>query len=223
MNKVYCVEDDENIRELITYALKSSGFQAQGFEEGEPFFKALKVQLPDLILLDIMLPDIEGTEILRRLRADEDTSSIPVILLTAKASEMDTVKGLDLGADDYITKPFGVLELISRIKAVLRRVKPQKASSIKYKDLSIDYDSRQVFFKEEEITLTFKEFELLYYLMENRGIVLSRDRLMDKVWGFDFEGESRTVDMHIKTLRQKLGAWGTNVETVRGVGYKIGG
>ena len=223
MSRIFCVEDEENIRELILYALKSSGFEALGFEEGESFFQSLKGQLPDLVLLDIMLPDIEGTEILRRIRMDPHTAHIPVILLTAKSSELDKVKGLDLGADDYITKPFGVLELISRIKAVLRRINPKSKDIISYKELVVNNKSRTVYASGEEIALTYKEFELLYYLLKNKGIVLSRDKIMDAVWGFEFQGETRTVDMHIKTLRHKLGALGNIIETVRGVGYKIGG
>ena len=223
MSKIFCVEDEENIRELILYALKSSGFEALGFEEGEGFFHALNRELPDLVLLDIMLPDIEGTEILRRLRMNPHTAHIPVILLTAKSSELDKVKGLDLGADDYITKPFGVLELISRIKAVLRRSSPQRNDILSYKELIVNNKSRTVYASGEEIALTYKEFELLYYLLQNKGIVLSRDKIMDAVWGFEFQGETRTVDMHIKTLRHKLGSAGNIIETVRGVGYKIGG
>jgi len=223
VSRIFCVEDEENIRELIVYALKSSGFEALGFEEGEAFFTALKGELPDLILLDIMLPDIEGTEILRRLRMNPHTAHIPVILLTAKDSELDKVKGLDLGADDYITKPFGVLELISRIKAVLRRSSPQSNDIINYRELIVNNKSRTVLVSGEEVILTYKEFELLFYLLQNKGIVLSRDKIMDAIWGFDFQGETRTVDMHIKTLRQKLGSSGSIIETVRGVGYKIGG
>lgn len=223
MSRIFCVEDEENIRELILYALKSSGFEALGFEEGEDFFDALNGELPDLVLLDIMLPDLEGTEILRRLRMNPHTAHIPVILLTAKSSELDKVKGLDLGADDYITKPFGVLELISRIKAVLRRSSPQSNDILSYKELIVNNKSRTVYASGEEIALTYKEFELLYYLLKNKGIVLSRDKIMDAVWGFEFQGETRTVDMHIKTLRHKLGDLGNIIETVRGVGYKIGG
>ncbi len=223
MSRIFCVEDEENIRELILYALKSSGFEALGFEEGEGFFQALNTELPALVLLDIMLPDIEGTEILRRLKMNPHTAHIPVILLTAKSSELDKVKGLDIGADDYITKPFGVLELISRIKAVLRRSSPQREDTLSYKELIINKKSRAVYVQGDEIALTYKEFELLFYLLKNKGIVLSRDKLIDEVWGFDFQGETRTVDMHIKTLRQKLGPLGNIIETVRGVGYKIGG
>ena len=223
MIRIFCVEDEENIRELILYALKSSGFEALGFEEGVAFFTAIKGELPELILLDIMLPDIEGTEILRRLRMNSHTAHIPVILLTAKDSELDKVKGLDLGADDYITKPFGVLELISRIKAVLRRSSPQSNDIINYRELIVNNKSRTVLVSGEEVILTYKEFELLFYLLQNKGIVLSRDKIMDAIWGFDFQGETRTVDMHIKTLRQKLGSSGSIIETVRGVGYKIGG
>jgi len=220
MNNIYCVEDDDNIRELITYALKSSGFEAQGFECAALFFDKLEKEKPSLILLDIMLPDKDGIEILKELRLNPATSEIPVIILTAKSAEIDKVKGLDTGADDYITKPFGVMELVSRVKAVLRRANIP-GDKIIYKDIEMDILSRTVKACGNEIILTHKEFELLYSLLKNKGIVLTRDTLMNKVWGFDFEGESRTIDMHIRTLRQKLGESGSIIETVRNVGYKI--
>ena len=224
MDRVFCVEDDENIRELVAFALKSTGFESNTFESGEELFVELQHTTPDIILLDIMLPGEDGITILKRLKGSSKTEAVPVIMLTAKSTEYDKVKGLDLGADDYITKPFGVMELISRIKAVLRRGTPKKTDEIiALKDLSLNEKSRVVTFKEQEITLTFKEFELLLYLLRNKGTVLSRDMIMEKVWGFDFEGESRTVDMHIKTLRQKLGEGSALIETVRGVGYRIGG
>ncbi len=224
MVRIFCVEDDENIRELIIYALKSSGFEAIGFEEGRSFFKEISKEAPELVLLDIMLPDIDGIDILKKLKESASTADIPVIILTAKSSEFDKVKGLDLGADDYITKPFSVMELISRVKAVLRRTGGgNEEDIINLQDISINYKKRSLQVKGEAVALTYKEFELLYYLMQNKEIVLSREQLMERVWGFDFEGETRTVDMHIKTLRQKLGSSGSLIETVRGVGYKIGG
>lgn len=227
MKKIYCVEDDESIRELILYALKSADYQVAGFEKGSDFFRALKDELPSLILLDIMLPEEDGIEILKKLKTESAYQKIPVIMITAKSSEYDKVKGLDSGADDYITKPFGIMELLSRIRAVLRRYEENDSSStlICLGDLSIDYNKRTVLFCEQPCELTYKEFELLYYLVKNQGIVLSREKILAAVWGFDFEGETRTVDMHIKTLRQKLEACGCIdlIKTVRSVGYKIEG
>ena len=194
------MEDERNIRELIVYTLESSGFTARGLESGKELNAAIAEQLPDLILLDIMLPGEDGLEILSRLKASEVTKEIPVIMVTAKGAEYDKVMGLDCGADDYITKPFGMMEFIARVRAVLRRAG-----------------------KGEKVTLTLKEFELLKFLMENKGIVLTRDRLLGHVWGYDFDGETRTVDVHVRTLRQKLGECGELIETVRGVGYRIGG
>ncbi len=225
MRRIYICEDDESIRELVLYALKSGGFQGCGFEAGEALFQALEAQdPPELLLLDIMLPGEDGLSILSRLRRSARFQNLPVILLTAKGSEYDKVKGLDAGADDYIAKPFGVMELMSRINAVLRRASPaaQTGSTLTYKDLTQDDERHEVTAGGERVTLTFKEFELLRYLLLNQRIVLSRDRIMEAVWGYDFEGESRTVDMHIKTLRQKLGAAGAYIVTVRNVGYKIG-
>ncbi len=224
MQTIYCVEDDESIRELVLYALKGSGFAAEGFSAAPSFFAALQKKKPDCVLLDIMLPGTDGLQILKELRENPHTGQIPVIMLTAKTSEYDKVKGLDMGADDYIAKPFGVMELISRVKALLRRSQGQNAEHVlSYGDLTLDPDRRLVIAQNEKISLTYKEFELLYCLLQNQGIVLSRDKIMEKVWGFDFEGESRTVDMHIKSLRQKLGTMGKAIQTVRGVGYKIGG
>ncbi len=221
MNKIFIVEDDENIRDLVIYALKANGFDVYGFEQTSDFYDALKANIPDLILLDIMLPDTDGLTILKNIRSHEQISNIPVILLTAKSSEYDKVKGLDLGADDYITKPFSVLELISRIKALLRRsVSSTEKTTINYKNILLDVNKHIVKANDNEIYLTLKEFELLHLLISNTGFVLSREKIMEKVWGFDYEGESRTVDMHIKTLRQKLGE-NNIIETVRGVGYKI--
>lgn len=217
---IYCVEDDSSIRELIQYALTSGGFAPRGFESAEPFFEALQEERPALILLDIMLPARDGMEILAELRAKEATARVPVIMLTAKSGELDKVKALDGGADDYITKPFGVMELLSRVRALLRRTQ-QEDYVHSCGGIQIDYQKRTVTANGQGVTLTYKEFELLWFLLENRGFVQSRERLLNKLWGFDFEGESRTVDAHIKTLRQKLGECGDAIETVRNVGYKI--
>ncbi|MDF2684914.1 MAG: two component transcriptional regulator, winged helix family [Clostridia bacterium] len=221
---IYCVEDDENIRELVLYALNNNGYKAIGLEAGESLFKLLKKELPDLILLDIMLPGEDGINILKALKADPSSTEIPVIMLTAKSSEYDKVKGLDYGADDYISKPFGVMELLSRIRAVLRRIKKDENNNdiLNYKNLILNYSKHTVYVGDEFINLTFKEFELLYYLLKNKEIALTRDKIMVSVWGFDYEGESRTVDMHIKSLRQKLNDDGNIIKTIRGVGYKIG-
>lgn len=222
MATIYIVEDDVNIREIERYALKNSGYDVEEFENGGDFFKCLEKKVPSLILLDIMLPNEDGLDILTKIRTNKATAGIPIIMVTAKASELDKVKGLDLGADDYITKPFGVMELISRVKALLRRTKHvETESQIRYKDILLDNDKHAVFLAGEVCELTFKEFELLKYLMINKGIVLSRDKIMDQVWGFEYEGESRTVDMHIKTLRQKLGSAGSCIKTVRNVGYMV--
>lgn len=218
------MEDDASIRQLIIYALNSSGFETNGFESGEEFFAACRQAPPNLVLLDIMLPDMDGITILKRLKAKEATADIPVMMLTAKETEFDKVNALDLGADDYMTKPFGVMEMISRVKALLRRASPRKNREeelLSLGDICMDVKRRSVSNGIEFITLTYKEFELLHYLLKNKGIVLSRDKIMQVVWGFDFEGESRTVDMHIKLLRQKLGKPGELIRTVRGVGYKI--
>ena len=221
MHKMYIVEDDENIREIVIYALNSSGFMASGYETGEELFAAIELELPSLIILDIMLPEEDGLTILSRLRSMSKTKKLPVIMLTAKNNELDKVKGLDMGADDYISKPFGVMELISRVNAVLRRSESDRSDIIVISELTIDNSRREVRIDNKPIKLTFKEYELLYYLMLNTGLVLSRDKIMQTVWGFDFEGESRTVDMHIKTLRQKLGAAGSMIKTVRNVGYRL--
>lgn len=220
MSKIFYVEDDTNIRELVEYTLKSSGFSVYGFELAKDFFDRLKTDKPDLILLDVMLPDKDGISVLRELRTSFEWKNIPIILLTAKSGQLDKIKGLDEGADDYITKPFDILELISRIKAVLRRTKPEE-QSICHRDITLNKRRHTVSVQGVDITLTYKEFELLYHLLLNRGIVLGRDKLMNLVWGTDFEGETRTVDVHIRTLRQKLGACGEYIKTVRNVGYKI--
>lgn len=222
MQKIYCVEDDQNIRDLVVYALGTAGFEAKGFEKASELYEELKVSPPALVLLDIMLPEEDGMAILRRLRSDPAGRKIPVIMLTAKSAEFDKVMGLDSGADDYITKPFGVMEMISRVRAVLRRTGTVTGEErLILGGLILDVKSHTVTADGAQAPLTFKEFELLQYLMRNAGIVLTRDKLMSEVWGFDFEGESRTVDMHIKTLRQKLKECGSLIETVRGVGYKI--
>lgn len=222
MSIIYCIEDDESIRDLIIYALKKNGFKVKGYESGEVLYDNTE---PDLILLDIMLPGDDGYTILKELRANSKTSNIPVIMLTSKTNEYDKVKGLDLGADDYIEKPFGVMELISRIKAVLRRSTKVEESTdiISLGNLCIDNRKHVVTVDNEEVTLTYKEYELLYYLMKNNGIVVSREKLINEVWGYDFEGESRTVDVHIRTLRLKLGEAGKLIQTIRSVGYKIEG
>ena len=221
MPKVFIVEDDEDIREIVIYALVSAGFEAVGFETGDDFFNAIELELPSLVLLDIMLPKDDGLTILKRLRSVSKTTKIPVIMLTAKNSEYDKVKGLDMGADDYISKPFGVMELISRVNAVLRRSGSETDEKMEYSGLSIDHARREVTSVGATVKLTYKEYELLHFLLLNSGLVLSREKIMAAVWGFDFEGESRTVDMHIKTLRQKLGESGTLIKTVRNVGYKL--
>lgn len=226
MAKIYCVEDDDGIRELIFCALKSGGYDVKAFAEAKSLYEELKISMPDLFLLDVMLPDEDGFSILRKLKENDSYKKIPVIMLTAKSEELDKVLGLEAGADDYITKPFGIMELLSRIKAVLRRTnnsEENKNEVITIDDVKLDSAKRIVLYKDKEVNLTFKEFELLMYLMRHKSVVITRDKLMQKVWGYDFGGETRTVDMHIKTLRQKLENSGcTNlVKTVRGVGYKI--
>ena len=221
MIKISIIEDDESIREIVIYALNSAGFEAVGYENGGEFFDAIESGLPALVLLDIMLPEDDGLMILKRLRSSAYTKSLPVIMLTAKNSEYDKVKGLDTGADDYISKPFGVMELISRINAVLRRSEPLNDAQMEVSGLTLDHSRREIRSGGELVKLTYREYELLYCLMLNKGLVLSRDKLMQSVWGYDFGGESRTVDMHIKSLRQKLGASGSMIKTVRNVGYKL--
>lgn len=222
MQTIYIVEDDVNIREIERYALKNSGYEVEEFESGADFFKRMEQRMPNLVILDIMLPGEDGMDILAKLRADKRTSKLPVIMVTAKTTELDKVKGLDSGADDYITKPFGVMELISRVKALLRRTTDVNTEAqMKYGDILVDNDKHAVFVCGNPCELTYKEYELLKYLITNKGIVLSRDKLMSQVWGFDFEGETRTVDAHIKTLRQKLGEAGSCIKTVRNVGYMV--
>lgn len=219
---VFCVEDDSSIRELVVYTLRNTGFEAEGFCDSTELFLALSNQVPELILLDIMLPGMDGIEILKRLKNNKATKDVPVIMLTAKGTEYDKVIGLDNGADDYVTKPFGMMELISRVKAVLRRVKPKEHSGqIACGDIVLNAEKHLVTAAGKQIQLTLKEFEVLRYLMENKGTVLSRDVLLERIWGYDFDGETRTVDVHLRTLRQKLGDSGQNIETIRGVGYLI--
>lgn len=225
---IYIVEDDESIREMEQYALENSGFRAKGFGGGKEFFSACEQELPGLVILDIMLAGEDGLAILKVLRASPKTRSIPVMMVTAKDSEIDKVRGLDLGADDYLAKPFGVLELVSRSRALLRRAEQMKSqdeireSVRRCGPIEIRDDKRQVTSEGRPVELTYKEYELLKILMENPGVVLSREKLLDRIWGYQFDGGTRTVDVHIKTLRQKLGTAGGCIKTVRGVGYKAG-
>lgn len=225
---IFCVEDDQNIRELITYALKGQGMEVIGFESGEEMFKNIEGRTPQLFLLDIMLPGMDGIEILSIISKDSELNKVPVIMLTAKGSEYDKIKGLDSGADDYISKPFSVLEMVARVKAVLRRSeklseddKDKKRETLFLGDIELDLLSRECRVSSELVNLTFKEYELLKILMENKGIVLTRDKLLESVWGFEYEGETRTVDVHIASLRQKLKDSSKKLITVRNVGYKI--
>lgn len=221
MANIYIVEDDQNILEIESYALCGNGYETAGFENAQLFFAALSGQgLPDLVLLDIMLPDMDGLTVLKKIRTNPTTRHLPVIMVTAKSTEIDTVRGLDLGADDYITKPFGLMELLSRVKALLRRTEPPEAEEIyTLGAISLNVTRRTCFTDGNTVDLTYKEFELLTLLLRNQGIVLRRDTLMNEIWGINFEGESRTLDMHIKTLRQKLGTSSEHIQTVRNVGY----
>lgn len=222
MALIYIVEDDINISEIETYALTSSGFEVRTFTNAKEFFEALNEKLPALVMLDIMLPDDDGLSILKKLKNTPVASKIPVIMVSAKDSEIDKVKGLDTGADDYLTKPFGVMELIARVKALIRRTMPEEDNKfLRYHELFMDNEKRRVYVSDELVELTFKEYELLKVLVMNAGIVLTRDVLMNKVWGTDYQGETRTVDMHIKTLRQKLKDGGNLIKTVRNVGYMV--
>ena len=221
---IYCVEDDDNIRELVIYTLETTGLKARGFAEGSAFMEALAFDTPELILLDIMLPGDDGLELLKKLKSSPKTKSIPVIMVTAKGTEYDKVIGLDSGADDYVTKPFGMMELVSRIKAVLRRSgKVEDRIDMELSGVRMDIKKHEVTVDGKQIALTLKEFELLEKLMRNQGIFLTRDQLLTEIWGYDFDGETRTVDVHIRTLRQKLGTKGEIIQTVRGVGYRVGG
>lgn len=222
---IYLLEDDDSIRDFVIYTLNSQGMEARGFVTPSSFWEAMAQTVPSLVLLDIMLPEEDGISILQKLKSSEVTKDIPVIMVTAKGAEYDKVKGLNCGADDYITKPFGMMEFIARVRAVLRRTgkEDKDNATLQTGELQVLVQQHQVLAAGKKVTLTLKEFELLRYLMENQGIVLSRDRLLGHVWGYDFDGETRTVDVHIRTLRQKLGACGELIETVRGVGYRIGG
>ncbi len=222
MALVYIIEDDPSIQEIERLALKNSNYQVASFGRASDFYSKLDEMIPDLVLLDIMLPDEDGYKVMRRLRKDPRTRRIPVMMVTAKTGEMDMVKGLDDGADDYIRKPFSVMELISRVRALLRRSQGEIVKSLEVGEIHLDNERHSVLADGRSVTLTLKEFELLRYLMVNEDIVLDREAIMRSVWGMDFEGESRTVDMHIKTLRQKLGECGRQIRTIRGVGYAIG-
>ena len=219
---IWCVEDDASIRDIEIYTLLSTGFEAKGFENGKEAFEALKDEQPDLILLDVMMPEMDGIEFLRKVKSSSVFCDIPIIMATAKGSEYDKVKSLDMGADDYLVKPFGMMEMVSRIKAVLRRCKPkQKDILLEMGDLVLNQEKRTLLIKEEKVALTYKEFELLQLFLSHPGKVYTRDVLYNEIWGSDYIGESRTVDMHIRTLRQKLGDYGELIETVRNVGYRM--
>lgn len=218
---VYIVEDDQNIRELESYALKSSGFDVLAFERSSAFFGAMQNAVPDIILLDIMLPEEDGLSILKKIRASEVYRNIPVMMVTAKTTELDAVKALDLGADDYISKPFGVLELVSRVKAVMRRFDNVSKKCFSTGKITVDDEKHIVFADEKTVDLTFKEYELLKYLLMNSNLVLSREKIMNTIWGYDFDTENRTVDVHIQTLRKKLGEQGSQIKTIRNVGYRL--
>lgn len=219
---IYCVEDDASIRDIEVYTLTSTGFAAEGFPDGETFFAALNQKLPELILLDVMLPGMDGVEILNRLKADARTRDLPVIMATAKGAEYDKIQSLDLGADDYLVKPFGMMEMVSRIKAVLRRAAPKApVTLLTAGKLSVNLTEHLVTAADQRVVLTLKEYELLALLLKNPGRVFTRDQLLSDIWGMDYDGETRTVDVHIRTLRQKLGGAGDCIETVRGVGYRL--
>lgn len=220
---IYMLEDDSNIRSFVLYALNNTGLSAVGFEKPSEFWEAMKNERPSLLLLDIMLPEEDGLSVLKKIRSGAEFSDLPVILLTAKGTEYDKVIGLDSGADDYIAKPFGTMELISRIKALLRRAGGKEENEFRVGELYVNPSRHIVKAAGKEVQLTYKEFELLCYLLENMGTVLTRDKILSRIWGYDFDGESRTVDVHIRTLRAKLGDCGSIIETVRGIGYKAVG
>lgn len=217
---IYCVEDDASIREIEIYTLKSTGFAAKGFETAADFFAALRNEKPDLILLDIMLPDEDGTQVLKKLKKDPVTRDIPVIMASAKGTEYDKVQGLDIGADDYLAKPFGMMEMVSRIRAVLRRVNSSSEQVVENSGIRMDASRHEVLVDGEPVVLTLKEYDLLYLLLSHPGIVYTRDQLLNHIWGTEYDGETRTVDVHVRTLRQKLGNAGRHIDTVRGVGYR---
>lgn len=222
MALIYVVEDDKNISEIECFALKNSGYEIEAFPDAAGFRERLAQKLPDMVLLDIMLPDEDGLTILTKLRKDKETAKLPIIMITAKTAEIDKVKGLDMGADDYLTKPFGVMELISRVKALLRRTTPAEAEKVlQIGPIVLDAEKHAVLVNGENCDLTYKEYELLKLLLMNAGMVTKRDTILERVWGTDYEGESRTLDMHIKTLRQKLGDAGSRIKTVRNVGYLL--
>ena len=224
MRMIWCVEDDPSIREIEVYALHSTGLEARGFADGAEFWEALEKEQPELVILDVMLPGGDGVAILKRLRADERYRDIPVIMATARSTEFDKVQSLDLGADDYITKPFGMMEMVSRVKAVLRRSQPkQTAVLLKLDGLTLDEGQHTVTIDGQRITLTYKEYELLRLFLSHPGMAFSREQLLQTVWNTDYAVETRTVDMHIRTLRQKLGDYGRYIETIRGVGYRLEG
>ena len=219
---IWCVEDDASIRDIEIYALKSAGYQAAGYEDGTSFWEAVQKEKPELVVLDVMLPGVDGITLLRRMREDPALKEIPVILATARGAEIDKIQGLDLGADYYLAKPFGVMELVSCVRAVLRRCAPKKEEKVlKLGGLALDQEKHTVTADGREIVLTYKEFELLHLFLANPGIAFTRDQLFDKVWGQDFYGETRTIDTHILTLRQKLGPYGGMIQTVRNVGYRL--
>ena len=222
MGKIYILEDDKNISEIEQFALKNAGYEVSAFATASDFENALTKEHPDLIIMDIMLPDRDGLSVLKDVRAEQSTAKLPVIMVTAKTSEMDKVKGLDQGADDYMTKPFGIMELISRVKALLRRANVSGGSHIySFDGITMDDAKHQVLVDGQETELTYKEYQLLKMLIQNSGIVLQRSQILDRVWGIDYEGESRTLDMHIKTLRRKIGEKGNLIHTVRNVGYTM--
>ena len=219
---IWCVEDDASIRDIEVYALQSTGYEAKGFEDGTSFLKELKNQKPELVVLDVMLPGIDGITLLQKLKEDPETREIPVVMATAKGAEYDKIQGLDLGADYYLTKPFGVMEFVSCVKAVLRRCQPRQVEHLlKTGGLIVNIDEHTVTIDGERITLTYKEFELLRLFLSHPGMAFTRDQLFNEVWGMDYCGDTRTVDMHIRTLRQKLGSCGERIGTVRGVGYRL--
>lgn len=220
---IYCVDDDNTIRDIEVYTLEQTGFSAVGFADGKALFDALEKEIPELIVLDIMLPETDGIEILKKLRSDAKYKDIPVIMATAKGTEMDKISGLNLGADDYLVKPFGVMEMVARINAVLRRTAKSEETSITVGDITLSEAEHTVTVNGENVELTHKEFDILCLFMKNKNIVFNREKLMNEVWGSDYMGESRTVDMHIKTLRQKLGTAGGQIKTVIGVGYRLEG
>lgn len=219
---IWCVEDDASIRDIEVYTLASTGFEARGFDDGVSFWSALQTQKPDLVVLDVMLPGVDGIELLQRMKASAELRTIPVVMATAKGAEYDKIRGLDLGADYYLVKPFGVMELVSCVKAVLRRCRPDKAAHVlRSGGLVVDLDAHTVTVDGARVALTYKEFELLRLFLSHPGMAFTRDQLFQEVWGMDFCGETRTVDMHIRTLRQKLGPYGRRIETVRNVGYRM--